>query len=68
MVRHKCQLGQRLKGGVSGFPGPCRAETEEPGAGAGLSALLWTLCSPIDWRLPCLPSLPPALPLRGVHV
>lgn len=70
MVRHRCQLGHELRGGVSRFPAPCWAEMGEVGPGAGLSGLPWTLCQGLarDRSLSYFPSLPPALPLRRVHV
>lgn len=70
VVRHRCQLGQELRGGVSRFPAPCWAEMEEPDTGAGLLGLPWTLCPGTGSRQEpaCFPSVPPALPLGGVHV
>lgn len=60
MARHRCQLGQELRGGLSGFPGPSWEEMEEPRVpGLWLSGLPRdTLC--MDWLETEVCHVPPA--------
>lgn len=60
VARHRCQLGQELRRGLSGFPGPSWEEMEEPRVlGLWLSGLPRdTLC--MDWLETEVCHVPPA--------